>query len=300
MVTPDSRPQLVSSLERANGEAFDKAMCRRISVNEVGVFVMDSMDGTVPVSRIAIGVSERFGISEKTALADTMAFVDSLKSCSLVNIRYPVGHYARTVLTAVLTLDTASLRGCRALLVAQKRVDIRGRSFASIVAQVSLQLYSRHLWLAAYLTLLCGGFVFVLLGEVVYAFLIPAVVYCVALLGMSLHESAHLYTLRRRTANRHLGYLRLAPMEMGIGYPYLRPDVNSQVAMAGPLCPTVCGSALYAVNAFYPNPFLATGALLLVVHVLNFLPLFGSDGRNLLSYAIDLRRDGDSEREGRP
>lgn len=300
MAPPDSRPQLVSSLERANGEAFDRAMGRRINVNEVGAFIMDRMDGTVPVSKIAADVAERFGISEKVALSDTIAFVDSLRTCSLVNLRYPVGYYARTVLRTVLTPDAASFRGFRALLLTRKRIDIRGRSLARIVTQVGLALYSRHLWLAAYLTLLCGGFIFVLFGELTCAVLIPAFVSCVSLLGMSLHEGAHLYALRRCSGDERLGYLRLSPLEMGIGYPYVRPDVSFRVAMAGPLLPTVCGAALYLVNAFYPDPFLAVAALLLVAHVLSFLPLFGSDGRNLLSYAALHREDRAIGRGGGP
>lgn len=300
MATSDSRPQLVPSLERANGAALDRAMGRRINVNEVGEFIMDRMDGTVPVSRIADDVSERFGISEKIALADTIAFVDSLRTCSLVNLRYPARYHARTALSLIFRLDAASLRDCRALLLARKRVDIRGRSLASIVTQVGLGLYSRHLWLAAYLTLLCGGFIFVLLEEPVYAVLIPAFVSCVSLLGMSLHEGAHLYALRRCSGDERLGYLRSSPLEMGIVYPCVRPDVSFRVAMAGPLLPTVCGSALYLVNAFYPNPLLAVAALLLVAHVLSCLPLFGSDGSNLLSYAALPHEGRETGRGGGP
>jgi hypothetical protein len=291
MVTPDSRPQLIPCLERATGTAFDRAMCRRIDVNEVGEFIMDRMDGTVPVSRIATDISERFGISPQRSLADTIAFVESLMSCSVVNIRYSIVRYALTVLTSVFALNTVSLKTSRAMLFGGRRADVRGTSFFSIVAQIGLQLYSRHLWLAAYLTLLCGGFTFVFLGGVFYALLIPAAVYCVTLFGMCLHESAHLYTLRRRTGNRHLGYVKLAPLQMGICYPSVRPEVSFRVAMAGPLCPTACGVATYAVGVFYPNPLLAVGALMLVAHVLNFLPIFTSDGANLLSYVADSQTD---------
>lgn len=293
MVPADSRPQLVSSLERANGEAFDRAMGRRISVNEVGEFIMDRMDGTASVSKIAADVAERFGIPERLALSDTVAFVDSLSRCSLVNLCYPVGHYARAVLRPIFRPDATSFGDCRALLFARKRIDVRGRSLASIVARVGLSLCARHLLLAVYLTLLCGGFIFVLLGDPVYAILIPASVSCVSLLGMSLHEGAHLYALRRYSGDERLGYLRLSPLEMGIGYPYMGPGIGFRVAMAGPLLPTACGAALYLVNAFYPDPLLAVAALLLVAHVLSFLPLSDSDGRNLLSYAA-LPREGPS------
>ena len=298
MAAADSRPELVPGLKRANGEAFDPAMRRRIDVNEAGEFIMDRMDGSVPVSKIAADVADRFGISEKVALSDTVAFVDSLRGNSIVNLRYPAGYCARMVLGLVFGLDAASLRDCRAVLLARQRIDIHGSSLARIVTQVGLRLYSRHLWLAAYLTLLCGGFVYVLLGELVYAFLIPACVSCVSLLGMSLHEGAHLYALRRCSGDERLGYLRLSPFELGIGYPRVRPDVGFRVALAGPLLPTACGAALYLVNAFRPDPFLAMAALLLVAHVLSFLPVFGSDGRNLLSYASDPREDRATGRGG--
>jgi hypothetical protein len=289
MVTPDSRPQLVPRLERARGTAFDRAMSRRIEVNEIGEFIMDRMDGTVPVSGIAAEIAERFGISEKRALADTSAFIDSLMSCGVVNIRYPAGRYVLTLLTSVFALGGATLNDARTMLFARRRADVRGTSFFSIFAQIFLQLYSRHLWLAAYLMLLCGGFTFVLLGEIFYALSVPAAVYCATIFGMSLHEGAHLYTLRRCTGNGHLGYLRLTPLQISICYPGVGPEVNFRVALAGPLCPTVCGVAIYAVGALYPNPLLAVGALMLVAHVLNFLPLFASDGANLLSYGADAR-----------
>lgn len=292
MAAPDSRPQLVSGLECANGEAFDRAMDRRIDVNETGEFIMERMDGTTPVSRIAADLAERYGIPGKTALEDTVAFVDSLRACGLVNVRYPAGYYLRTALGVAFRPNAASFEDFRSLFLARKRADICGGLLASIVAQVGLRLCSRHLSLVLYLTILCGGFIFVLLGKLVYAALIPALVSCVSLLGMSLHEGAHLYALRRCSGDDRLGYLRLAPMEMGIGYPYVRPDLSFRVAMAGPLLPTVCGAALYLVNAFYPNPLLAVAALLLVAHVLSFLPFSGSDGRNLLSYAT-VPREGE-------
>lgn len=291
MVTPDSRPQLVPCLERASGTAFDRAMGRRIDVNEVGEFIMDRMDGTMPVSGIAADISESFGIPFQRSLSDTMTFIDSLMNCGVVNIRHPVERYVLTVLTSVLALDRAALMDARTMLFARRRADVRGTSFFGIVAQIGLRLYSRHLWLAAYLTLLCGGFTFVLLGEIFYALLVPAAVYCATIFGMSLHEGAHLYTLRRCTGNGHLGYLALTPLQISICYPRVRPEVNFRVAMAGPLCPTACGVAIYAAGALYPNPLLAVGALMLVAHVLNFLPLFASDGANLLSYVADARAD---------
>lgn len=287
MVTPDSRPQTVPSLQRTPGMAFDRAMCRRIGVNEIGEFVMDRMDGTVPVSRIATDVSQRFGISETRSLTDTMAFVESLKSCGVVNIRYPAGRHALTVLTSVFALNTVQLKDSRAMLIGGRRADIRGTSFCGILVQICLRLCSRYLWLAAYVTLLGGGFAIVLLGEIFYALLIPAAVYCVTLFGMSLHESAHLYTLRQRTGDGYVGYLKLGPLQIGICYPSVRPEVNFWVAMAGPLCPTACGVVIYAVGVLYPNPLLSLGALMLVVHVLNFLPIFTSDGASLLTCVAD-------------
>lgn len=289
MVTPDSRPQLIPNLERAKGMAFDRAMCRRIDVNEIGEFIMDRMDGTVSVSGIAAEISERFGISFQRSLADTTAFIDSLMNCGVVNIRYPAGRYVLTLLTSVFALDGATLNDARTMLFARRRADVHGTSFFSIVAQIFLRLYSRHLWLAAYLTLLCGGFTFVLLGEIFYALLVPAAVYCATIFGLSLHEGAHLYTLRRCTGNGHLGYLTLTPLQTSICYPSVQPEVNFRVALAGPLSPTACGVAIYAVGALYPDPLLAVVALMLVAHVLNFLPIFASDGANLLSYVADAR-----------
>lgn len=285
MVTPDSRPRLVSGLERTGNEVFDGAMSRAVRVNDVGEFIMDRIDGATPVCRIAAAVSERFAVAERTALADTVAFVDSLKRCGLVNIRHPLADRARAVLGFVLTLDGAALRECAALLGPGERHDIPGTSFPAIAARIGLRLGRRHLPLATASILLYGALVLALLREPVYSFVIPAVVYGFALLGMVLHESAHLYALRRYTREKRLGYLRLAPLEMGICYPSASPEVGFRVAMAGPLLPAVCGAALYVVNALYPSPLLAAAALMLVAHVLSFLPLIDSDGRHLLSYA---------------
>jgi len=173
----------------------------------------------------------------------------------------------------------------KGLFLARRRVDVRGKRFASILAQISLQILLRHSVPLALLMLFPGAFILALTRDLLSAILVPAAVYGALLVGLSLHESAHLYALRRRAADAHLGYLRLTPIEMGVTYPAVRPAVNFRVAMAGPLCPAVCGAALYLANAFYPNPFVAVGALLLVAHVLSFLPLFASDGRHLLSYA---------------
>jgi hypothetical protein len=300
MVTPDSRPRLVSGLERANGEVFDRAMSRRIRVNGVGEFVMDGMDGAAPVSRLAAEVSERFAVAGQTALADTIAFVDSLERCELVNIRHPLGDYLRAALGSVLTLDGAVLRECAALFAAGERVDIRGRSFAVIAARIGLRLYRRQLPLATCSILLYGGSIFALLGDPVYSFLIPALVYGVALFGMVLHEGAHLYVLRRCSGEERLGYLRVAPLEMGICYPCASPETSFRVAMAGPLLPTVCGAVLYLVNALYPSPLFAAAALLLVVHVLSFLPLVDSDGKHLLTYATAPHEDLETGSAGEP
>jgi Coenzyme PQQ synthesis protein D (PqqD) len=289
MITPSSRPRLVPGLQRRRGQLFDRAMRRRIEVNGVGEFIVGKLDGAASLSQIAGEVSAGFGVGEQVALADVISFVEMLERYDVVRSGHPPGYYLKTLAISLLAPSASSTGAWRDLFSARQRVDVRGKRFAGILAQVSLRILLRHSVPLALLMLVSGAFIFALTRDLLSAVLIPAAVYVALLLGVSLHESAHLYALRRRTANAHLGYLRLTPIEMGVTYPSVRPAVNFRVAMAGPLCPAVCGAVLYLANAFYPNPFLALGALLLVAHVLSFLPLFASDGRHLLSYAIETR-----------
>jgi Coenzyme PQQ synthesis protein D (PqqD) len=285
MITLSSRPRLVPGLERRRGEIFDRAMRRRIEVNGAGEFIVEKLDGSVSLSRIADEVSARFGVARQVALADAISFVEMLERYDVVRSAHPPGYYLKTLAVSLLAPNASSPGVWKDLFLARRRFDVSGQSFAGILAQISVRILLRRSVPLALLMLVSGAFILTLTRDLLFAILVPAAVYGALLVGVSLHESAHLYALRRRTADAHLGYLRLTPIEMGVTYPSVRPAVNFRVAMAGPLCPAVCGAVLYLANAFYPNPFLAVGALLLVAHVLSFLPLFASDGRHLLSYA---------------
>jgi hypothetical protein len=134
---------------------------------------------------------------------------------------------------------------------------------------------------------LIGGAPLLLLGGGAARALVAPLILCfVLLLGMSLHESAHLYVLRRRASDRWLGYLSFASIKVSIRRPRVEGEqLDHDVAVSGPLCPVICGVVLFALNALRPSFILAASGLLLTVHVLSLLPP-SSDGKKLFSYAF--------------
>lgn len=296
MLTRPSRPRLSSSLERRTGEAFDKAMRRRIRLNRVAEFMMDRMDGTKSISRIAAEVSTEFGIPEGVALVDTISFTEALQEYKVVSISAPASQYLRSAVLSLL-ISGGPTPGRRTVpFAAQRRVDVRGASFVGILAQVASEVFLNLLSLVGLLALVVGWSTFPLTNSVLDAVLVATGASFALVLGVSLHESAHLYALRRCTGDEDLGYMRVTPLQISITYPNLQPEKNFWVAMFGPLCPVICGVTLYCVNVLYSNPLVATSALLLVAHTISYIPIPGSDGMNLLSYATGGETDRDTTR----
>lgn len=291
MLTRSSRPRLSSSLERRTGEAFDKAMRRRIRLNRVAEFMMDRMDGARPISRIAAEVSTEFGIPESVALADTISFSETLREYRVVSVSPPVSQTLRSAVLSVLSSGGSAPGRGATPFAAQRRVDVRGASFVGVLAQVGPEVLLKLLSLAGLLALVLGWSTFAMTNSVGHAVLVATGSSLALVLGVSLHESAHLYVLRRCTGDEHLGYMRVTPLQISIAYPNLQPEKNFWVAASGPLCPVVCGVTLYGVNVFYNNPLIATSALLLVAHAISYVPVPGSDGTNLLLYATGGRNE---------
>jgi hypothetical protein len=80
----------------------------------------------------------------------------------------------------------------------------------------------------------------VLLGGSAAQTLLASLILCsVLLLGVSLHESAHLYVLRRRACDPWLGYLSsFSSIKVRIRRPRIDGEqLDHEVAVSGPLCP---------------------------------------------------------------
>lgn len=284
-MTQSSRPRLAPSLERHAGEAFDKAMRRRIRLNGVAEFMMDGMDGTRPISRIADEVSAEFGIPDAVALADTISFAEKLQEYGFVDAGSSAGQSLRFAVLSLLVSGGSVQRRRTNPFARQKRVDVHGPSFVGILAQVAPRVSLGLLSLAGLLALVLGWSMLALADGVLYAVLVATGASFALVLGVSLHESAHLYAVRRLTGDENLGYMRISLVQISIIYPNLGPERNFWVAMSGPLCPVVCGVILYCVNVLYSTPLVAASALLLVAHTTSYIPVPGSDGTNLLEYA---------------
>ena len=90
------------------------------------------------------------------------------------------------------------------------------RRLLAILAQVALHVSVRYWWLVAYLVLLGGIPLMILVGGAPGTLLAPLILCVALLLGVSLHESAHLYVLRRRAGDPWLGYLSFTSIKVSI------------------------------------------------------------------------------------
>ncbi len=262
-------------------EIHDVASGRRVGINGGAHEIVSEIDGSRSVGQIAGEISHRFGIGEDLALADTTALIRTMRKAGLLRVSNSSSDRLLGMFIAVSSLDFSPVKDW---LLEHKRVDVRGGSFLAIMAQVSRAMFLGFSWLAVYLTVLSGSLMLVLVGSPLYALAVPLGTYTTIVLGLALHESAHLYVLRRVTGNRSIGYLMLSRADARIVRPRVPDDVELAVAAAGPLVPTLCGAAFYAANALHPTLYLPLVALPFVLHALNLLP-FAPDGRKLLMYA---------------
>jgi Coenzyme PQQ synthesis protein D (PqqD) len=287
MIVESSRPCLSPSVHREGNRMLDRASGRGIDLNDTAKHIVYGIDGKRTVGEIASGLSERFGVEESRALDDTKELIDALHRGGLVRARPPYRYRLAYMVVTLRTLHVAVLRGG---IFARKRVDIRGGGFLAILAQVALHVSVRYWWLVAYLVLLGGVPLMLLVGGAARTLLAPLILCLALLLGVSLHESAHLYVLRRRARDPWLGYLSFTSISVSIRRPQVeREDLDHEVAVSGPLCPVVCGVALSALNAVYPSFLLAASGLLLTVHALSLLPP-SKDGKKMFSYAFARRQ----------
>lgn len=281
MLTPSSRPRLPSSLQRRAGGLWDGAMRRGVALNEVGAYVVDRMDGTRSISRIAAEVSAGFGVSGDVALSDTLTFTEKLRGYGIVDAGTPVGDTLRALVLSLLAPGRPVPP-----LVPQRRVDVRGGALPRILAGVLPLVFRKLLPVAALLAIVLGWAILALTGDIRDAGLFAAGASLALPLGVGLHEGAHLYAVRRSTGDPNLGYIKARAFQISITYPNLRPEKNFWIALCGPLCPIACGVALYCLNLVYVDPLVVAAALVLVAHTISYVPVPGSDGMNLLSYAV--------------
>lgn len=287
MIVESSRPRLSPSVHHDGNRMLDRASGRGIDLNDTAKHIVYRIDGTRSVREIASGLSERFGVEERKALDDTKKLIDALHRGGLVRARPPCRYRLAYLVVTLRTLHVSVLRGG---IFARKRVDIHGGGFLAILAQIALHISVRYWWLVAYLVLLGGVPLMLLVGGVPRTLLAPLILCSALLLGVSLHESAHLYVLRKHARNPWLGYLSFTSIKVSIRRPRIdREELDHEVAVSGPLCPVICGVALSTLNAVYPSFLLAASGMLLTVHALSLLPP-SKDGKRLFSYAFAQRQ----------
>lgn len=295
MITRYSRPQPVPSLSRDGKTITDRSSGRSINMNPTAENLFEHLDGQRSLEQIAVDLCTSARVGEQRCLSDIIGFASLLYDKGFVNVSYSRRQFARSALLALFTLDL-SLFG--ALVGGRRRVDVVGGSFASILVQISFHVLLRFWWLPV-----CTALTFLVLGwtfdwSLLTMLSIPAATTVGLLLGLSLHESAHLYTLRRRLDNPHLGYLRFSSI---IGISVLRPvaqdnSVEIEVAASGPIYPVVCGVLLQTASVALESLALSVCGLLLVVHALSLLPI-SSDGKRMLSFAKNRPKE-EVERNG--
>lgn len=287
MIVESSRPRLSPSVHHNGNRMLDRASGRSIDLNDTAKHIVHGIDGTRSVGEIASRLSERFGVEERRALEDTTELIEVLNRGGLVRARPPYRYRLAYLVVTLRTLHVSVLRGG---VFASKRVDILGGGFLTILAQVALHISVKYWWLVAYVVLLGGAPLLLLGGGVAQTLLVPLILCFVLLLGVSLHESAHLYVLRRRACNPWLGYLNFTSIKVSIRRPRIDREVlDHEVAVSGPLCPVICGVALSTLNAIYPSFLVAASGLLLTVHALSLLPP-SKDGKKLFSHAFAQRQ----------
>ena len=287
MIVEHSRPRLLPSVHRSGNRMIDRASGRTIYLNDTAKHIVYGIDGTNSVGEIASGLSRRFGVDERRALDDTTGLIEALHRGGLVRARSPFRYRLAYLIVTLRTLDVSILRGGA---FTRKRVDICGGGFLAIFAQIALHVSIKYWWLSAYLVLLGGGPLVILGGGAARSLLAPLILCSVLLLGVSLHESAHLYVLRRRSSDRWLGYLSFTSLKVSIRRPRIAGSgLDHEVAVSGPLCPVICGVALSTLNAIHPSFLLAASGLLLTVHALSLLPP-SKDGKKLFLYAFAQRQ----------
>jgi hypothetical protein len=288
VIVESSRPRLVPSVLRDGNHMLDRALGRSIGLNETARQIVDGIDGARSVGEIASGLSERFGVEERKALEDTTELIDALHRGGLVRARFPFRYRLAYLVVTLRAFDVSLFRGGP---LTRKRLDIRGKGFLAILAQVAFYVCLKYWWLVDYLVLVGGVPPFVLLGDSAAQPLLAPLILCpVLLLDVSLHESAHLYVLRRRAGDPWLGYLSFSSIKVGIRRPRIDGErLDHEVAVRGPLCPVICGVALSTLNAIHPSFLLAASGLLLTAHALSLLPP-SKDGKKLFSYAFTQRQ----------
>jgi hypothetical protein len=139
---------------------IDRALGQSIDLNDTAKHIVYGIDGTRSVGEIASGLSQRFGVAERTALDDTTELIETLYRGGLVRARPPYRYRLAYLVVTLRTFDLSFLRG---VVSARKRVDILGGGFLAIFAQVALRISFKYLWLAAYMVLI-GGAPLLLLG----------------------------------------------------------------------------------------------------------------------------------------
>ncbi len=170
-----------------------------------------------------------------------------------------------------------------ATVAANRRVDIPGTAFFVLLMRM-LRIVTVQLWWLGMIAIVAASLMIMAGYRSASSLLFLAMPALITIGGIALHETGHLYAVRRTTGNDLLGVVITRP----IGIEVMRPPVpaaDSTIAAAGPLTPSVVDSVGALIGALSSVPVVVLAGLLLSVHLLTLLPWL-PDGKEVWSGSV--------------
>jgi len=275
MLTKKSIPVFPDDVLLTENFIDDLGLEKRHKIDRMAFFMLSGIDGKKTIEDLIKDIHIRFQEVEISQIEkDLMNVFSLLEQHHLINFR---NKFQDTLLFYFITLTN------RRYIPSAKRFNIKTFSFPAMILFVLLRCAS-----GLFPLLIIAG----LLSSTPYAvskdpealavMFYSLCIFSSILVSISVHETAHLYFLRRSMKKNSIGFLKVGFMSFKI----VRPVVNEQIAVAvsGPVLTGGIGIAGSWACMLIANPTLHLVGLIcsgvFLIHLLNLLPFF-SDGNKL-------------------
>lgn len=259
----------------------DLGLEKQHKIDRMAFYMLSKIDGKKTIEDLIEEIHDHFSdVKKKQIEKDLMNVFSLLEQHHLINFSNKLQD---TLLSYFVTLTN------RKYIPSAKRYNIQTLSFPAMVLFVLVRCAAQLLPLMVIVTLLSSiPFIVSKEAEAMTVIFYSLCIFFAIAVSISIHETSHLYFLRRSLQKNSIGFLKIGFMS----FKTIRPAVNEQliVAVSGPMITGGFGIAGAWACLMISDPFFHLVGLvcsgIFLLHLLNLLPFF-NDGSKLYNEIFD-------------
>ncbi|USK36458.1 PqqD family protein (plasmid) [Bacillus sp. F19] len=261
----------------------DLGLEKQHKIDRMAFYMLSKIDGKKTIEDLIEEIHDHYSdVKKKQIEIDLMNVFRLLEQHHLINF---ANKLQDILLSYFVTLSN------RKYIPSAKRYNIQTLSFPAMILFVLVRCTAQLFPLMIIVTLLSSiPFLVSKEAEALTVIFYSLCIFFAIVVSISIHETSHLYFLRRSLQKKSIGFLKIGFMSFKI----VRPAVNEQliVAVSGPMITGGFGIVEAWACLLISDPFFHLVGLIcsgiFLIHLLNLLPFF-NDGSKLYNEIFEPR-----------